>query len=167
MNFLLKVLSVRGCGPIWIFSDWVLHINDTGLTKSLWAHTQDNFWCTLDVDGNLAWSIWVLNCNSGVFQSSAKWNCGSYSSLLPLNQDVDRDVGILEEAEKTNLCTIASWSESGLTHLHGGRAIIEDAVLNKLDGLLGELTMEESVFSGVLELVGLKIKVSHSHLVGR
>lgn len=63
VNFLLKVFLVGDLSTISLV-DYILDIDDSLFTKSLWAHLHDNFWCTLNVNGDLTRSVWVLDCNS-------------------------------------------------------------------------------------------------------
>jgi len=63
VNFLLKVVPIGDLSTIGLV-DYILDIDDSLFAESLWAHCQDNFRCTLNINGNLTRPVWVLNCNS-------------------------------------------------------------------------------------------------------
>ena len=76
---------------------------------------------------------------------------------------MNRNVSILQELQKTNLCGISYWDKSRLVHLDPSRAVEEDALLDVLDRSLAKLTVQQCVLPRVLDLLELTKKLLNLH----
>jgi len=74
-------------------------------------------------------------------------------SKFILDQDMNRHFSILEEFQKSNFSTISIWNVLCFLHLNLGIAIVQDAIFDKLNSFWRKLTIQESVFSRILNLV--------------
>ena len=140
-------------------------LDDLAADEHVAAHVNDDLWGTLDVNGNLLVSIWVLKSHGRSLLLGGEWADSADSAELSLDEQVDWDVGILEETEEADLGAVADWDVGGGVHLDSGVAVEEDGVLDALDALVGELAVEEGVLSGVLDSSSFAVELGDPHVV--
>jgi hypothetical protein len=123
--------GVNSCG-LFISIFCAKHADCSCGSDDMCTESKDNLWCTLDVNNDLVWVAGALKGYDRPLGFWGEWAGASNSTELSLDEKMDRDSGVLEESEKSNLSAATNRHVGGGIHLDSGLGVVEDAVVDAL-----------------------------------
>lgn len=81
-----------------------------------------------------------------------------------LDQNVDRDVGVLQEFHETNLSLVSNWHIVDSVHFDSSLTVVENTSLDFVERNIVQVTVEEGVLTSIFDRSRFAVELSDLHL---